>query len=263
MDIIEALKALDHTNDAHWTVNGAPRLEAVRELTGNAFLRASDIQEVAPGLNRSKASRLAAGQDIAEPEKVIVAPAAPRAVPIDDPQAQQRQADQKGPPTYRVTRGQPFEVSLVGIGRADAPPETAPQASPQAELPEQDVTHSGEAENLVPFNFGATCEYVETDETEEEAVARLQAKLQDLRAVKQEVETAILAISAHLDAIAERNDARSASGGNDAEEFQRYLASENRVREERAQVARLLSANGLDLEQLGSELRGDPINYGK
>ena len=57
----------------------------------------------------------------------------------------QRQADQKGPPTYRVTRWQPFEVSLVdipaddtvGIGRAADAPEVVPRAialdEPQAE----------------------------------------------------------------------------------------------------------------------------------
>lgn len=57
----------------------------------------------------------------------------------------QRQADQKGPPTYRVTRWQPFEVSLVdipaddtvGIGRAADSAEVAPRViaidKPQAE----------------------------------------------------------------------------------------------------------------------------------
>jgi HK97 family phage major capsid protein len=56
-----------------------------------------------------------------------------------------RQGDHKGPPTYRVTRWQPFEVSLVdipaddtvGIGRAADFPEVAPRAvaldEPQAE----------------------------------------------------------------------------------------------------------------------------------
>lgn len=50
-DIVTALKALDPANDAHWTADGLPRLDA---LPGNPSRKA--VTDALPGFNRAKAA---------------------------------------------------------------------------------------------------------------------------------------------------------------------------------------------------------------
>jgi len=52
MTIEQALASLDATDDAQWTAAGLPRLEVVRELTGDASLSREDIEAAAPGFSR-------------------------------------------------------------------------------------------------------------------------------------------------------------------------------------------------------------------
>lgn len=57
-----ALTKLDATNDDHWTGQGLPSVEAVRELSGNKDVSRQDIQALAPKLNREEAKKIAAEQ---------------------------------------------------------------------------------------------------------------------------------------------------------------------------------------------------------
>lgn len=67
MEILEALQALDPTNDEHWTGDGLPATAAVSELRDEKTTRA-DIEGVAPDFNREFAATTPETQ--AEPEPV-------------------------------------------------------------------------------------------------------------------------------------------------------------------------------------------------
>ena len=55
MNITKALAALDPGNDDHWTADGAPRVDAVAALTGNAEVSRQEITDAAPQLTRESA----------------------------------------------------------------------------------------------------------------------------------------------------------------------------------------------------------------
>lgn len=55
MDILEALAALDVSNDEQWTTDGLPKVDAVASLVGNDKLKRSDILEASPDFNRDVA----------------------------------------------------------------------------------------------------------------------------------------------------------------------------------------------------------------
>ena len=50
--LLEGLRTLDPTNDAHWTAEGLPRLAVLEELTGKNVTR-QDVNATAPGLTRN------------------------------------------------------------------------------------------------------------------------------------------------------------------------------------------------------------------
>lgn len=53
MELLQALKSLDVTNDDHWTGAGSPKMDIVKELTGNSELTRDDVTTAAPGLSRT------------------------------------------------------------------------------------------------------------------------------------------------------------------------------------------------------------------
>jgi hypothetical protein len=98
--ILDAVKQLDKANDTHWTADGLPRLEAVRELASDTSLTREQVEAAAPGFKRP--------HEAAEP-----APPAPPAEPTPPPPPPQTPSI---PPTPTVPEG----------------------AAPGAEPPEQD-----------------------------------------------------------------------------------------------------------------------------
>lgn len=53
MDLKEAIASLDARNDDHWTEQGLPRMEVIRELTGTHYSR-KEITEAAPMVTRER-----------------------------------------------------------------------------------------------------------------------------------------------------------------------------------------------------------------
>ena len=51
--ILEALKQLDANNDDHWTTDGHPRLDAVKELMGGTAVSREEVTKAAPAFSRS------------------------------------------------------------------------------------------------------------------------------------------------------------------------------------------------------------------
>lgn len=54
MTLTEALQSLDPANDSHWTGQGLPMVDIVRELAGDENVTRAAINEVAPDLTRDK-----------------------------------------------------------------------------------------------------------------------------------------------------------------------------------------------------------------
>ncbi len=63
-----ALTVLDPDNDEHWTALGAPRVDAVAELTGNAAVTRADLDREMPGLDREVAKQAKAEAEAAPAE---------------------------------------------------------------------------------------------------------------------------------------------------------------------------------------------------
>lgn len=80
-DILQALSSLQPEEDAHWTTDGSPRLEAVAQLLGVPVTRA-EVLAVAPRFSRT--SPLLPPED---PEDVLDAP---QTVTLEDRLAQAR-----------------------------------------------------------------------------------------------------------------------------------------------------------------------------
>jgi hypothetical protein len=53
LDIKEALASLDTQDDALWTADGAPKVDVVAKLVGNADLKRKDITDAAPNFSRT------------------------------------------------------------------------------------------------------------------------------------------------------------------------------------------------------------------
>lgn len=53
-EIVEALKGLDHKNDANWTVHGTPRVAVVQKALGGREVTGEMIQDALPGFKRDE-----------------------------------------------------------------------------------------------------------------------------------------------------------------------------------------------------------------
>lgn len=54
-EILEALQKLDPTDDTHWTDDGAPRMDALQNLTDDKTLTRAQVNDAAPQFSRPKA----------------------------------------------------------------------------------------------------------------------------------------------------------------------------------------------------------------
>jgi hypothetical protein len=59
MNLAEAIASLDPKNDEHWTESGVPKLDVIKELTGQSYSR-KEVTEAAPKVTREA---LLLGQD--------------------------------------------------------------------------------------------------------------------------------------------------------------------------------------------------------
>lgn len=58
--IVEALALLNPADDAHWTSDGAPRVEVVKELVGEPTLQRQHLIQAAPEFTRDSAAKVLA-----------------------------------------------------------------------------------------------------------------------------------------------------------------------------------------------------------
>lgn len=80
--ILNALKALDHKNDDHWTTDGQPRLDVLKAATGDQSVTREAVVAAAPAFNRTAAAAAGvAGPAPAAPAPTVAAPTASTAPP--------------------------------------------------------------------------------------------------------------------------------------------------------------------------------------
>lgn len=114
--IIEALRALDPTNDNHWTADGQPRLDTVKMLASDPSITREAVTLALPGFNRTKSTN------------------GDGAAPLPPP-----------PPKAAQQAAQPVEKASPG--KANGAVEPAPQ--PIEKLESKDVVLSALQEELV------------------------------------------------------------------------------------------------------------------
>ena len=62
LSLEDALKSLDHGDSAHWTKDGLPNLNVIKELTGKQYKRA-EVEKAAPDLVRQDPAEESAETD--------------------------------------------------------------------------------------------------------------------------------------------------------------------------------------------------------
>lgn len=106
--ILNALKSLDHTKDEHWTADGLPRIDVVKQIAGEQAITRDDIVAAAPTFTRANAAAAAPGAAPAAPAAtppVATAPTAP-AAPTAPPAPAKAAA-----PVLRPAKGDPAAIA--------------------------------------------------------------------------------------------------------------------------------------------------------
>lgn len=110
--IIAALKALDTTNDAHWTTDGLPRLETVKYLAKDQSLTRDDVTNAAPGFTRTNT----------ELQDLVAEGGDEQSSPVEEPAETVTGAEGQGAPgeedfpADEAAEAQPGEVESAFIG---------------------------------------------------------------------------------------------------------------------------------------------------
>lgn len=225
--ILDALKALDVSNDNHWTADGLPRLDTIKMLAGDPTLTREKVAFAAPGYIRSAAigyelpAQPPAPQPSAQPPApwaaTTTAPAT--ATPAQpDPQAQPVVKDGGEEGDARFSKNETEQPSLADGG---TPVENEIKAL------EAKVAEEGAAENRLLQSMG-----------------QLELELKKVRARRDEAATAL-------------NRLRPAR--TQAQDIRDYLNRQCQLLEERAVQKKVIAESGLDLKQLAKQLKS-PID---
>src|SRR5215469_13630239 len=89
--LISVLRDLDPADDNQWTPDGEPRLDLVKERTGNNFLTREVIAKAAPDFNRENLRKVKQGETITTKPTVET----PKADPAVDYDKQREELEKK------------------------------------------------------------------------------------------------------------------------------------------------------------------------
>ena len=214
--ILAALKALDVSNDNHWTADGQPRLDTVKMLAADPSLTRDAVTLAAPGLTRATAAGFAYPDTTAAP-----APAADTAVG-------------QGDSTENTATGAGAEATGQGGGDSGAT-----FSDEQAQQPE------------VADGLGSGPDEVPSLEAQlAEAVAHTEKVRQALDMVNTELAASIKREDALRD---EMRKAGPKDTNQDA--IKAYLKAQVTKGAERAARQALIKESGLDLKALARDLK--------
>lgn len=117
MELIEALTELDSENDEHWTAQGLPKMEVLKEMTGVEDMTRSMVDEAAPDYARTHRFDLTVdGSALADPDAgATIDPPAP--APVKGTSEDQEKKDKKALDAIEQLRR---EVDELRIQRGEA-----------------------------------------------------------------------------------------------------------------------------------------------
>jgi hypothetical protein len=232
--IITALKALDVSNDNHWTADGLPRLDTVKMMASDQSLTREAVSEAAPGFTRSTAADfvavdVTAGEQSSSPEGAGGASGGEAATPPVQPGSGEGQGEGSGD------------------GAASSQPAAnADPASPSAEAQPGEVG-GGE---------GRAADEVSSLEAE---LAEAEEKVERIRAFLDEGQRRLKEAQGERDAIQNKLDTLYPQRDSHADAVQAYLASQRRQGELRAARMSAIQESGLNLKELSRSLKA-PID---
>lgn len=227
--ILTALKALDVTNDNHWTADGLPRLDTVKMLASNQSLTREAVSAAAPGFTRATASTYAAQP--AGGETSTPAQAAQPGPQGDNPQGQGGNTPD------------PANASGVAPQSANASEVASNFSGGETEQPEV-------ADRLADGNDEIAALEAELEETSE-YVEQIRVHLNEVLRSFEQARAREDSLREKLDALRPKDD--------DTNAIQAYLASQRRQLEDRAARKKLIRESGLDLKELARDLKA-PID---
>lgn len=232
--VLTALKALDVTNDNHWTADGLPRLETVKMLASDQTLTREAVSTVAPGFTRAKATDFFAAGD----------PAAPPPPPAD-PQAQPPTSTQQGD----QTGGQ------GGNGGAQSPAGAGPQPPASGELTVDASSAQAEPAKVEGPVVSREDEIAALEEELEETVEAVASLRRDMEHVTKMFHDA----RAHEDATRIKLDKLRPKDDN-SNAIQQYLAARAAELTGRGERQLMIRNAGVNLAELSKSISKAPID---
>lgn len=111
--LIKALQQLDANDDNHWTADGSPRIDVLKELIGTPTLSRAEVDIVAPGFNRAAAANGQYPQFQDTPETAPESPTAPETPPQDTtPQPAPEKPAEKPPESKETVDKETYEAEV-------------------------------------------------------------------------------------------------------------------------------------------------------
>lgn len=219
--ILEALAKLDPGNDNHWTAEGAPRIETLRLLAGDASITRDQVTAADQSFNREAAKATKRAQAEADAEKA---------------EAQRKEAEALAMQTNVNANGDLTGTPEVPNTGTAAPGELkaldGTTANPNADSDNQGAQLSAE---------DAAAAFNETFEEEQEQLRkRIESGddyLSQLMAQKDDLEKQIAEVTSKLDGLKSRVKSKEPSHREQQMVIQQALAASQARREARAETA--------------------------
>jgi len=222
MDIKQALQYLDPNDDAQWTTEGLPRLEAVAALVGKP-VRRQEVTDASPQFNRAMA-----GNEGLKEDGVGEGPAAASTQHVDAGSVDAGEAQQAN------------SVAPAAVSPASPPQQPPPPSIPEGESvlerPAREILGSRELTERALQELG-----------EKIRVASEKKKLVDEEVRKLNEQNAILTM--HMDRMTKADHGRT------GRDISAYLETQKKVREDRAKRAQAFIAQGTTAKDVADQLR--------
>jgi hypothetical protein len=230
MEIKQALQYLDPNDDALWTNEGLPRLEAVATLVGRT-VRRQEVTDAAPEFNRTAALHAAIKEE-------DVGDGAPAAAPQRGDDAPD-DAVEDGKPAVPATAGASPAASLAASQQKAPTPHTAPPVAPgqrALDMPTAQVLRS------LPLT--------------QQALEELGEKIQVLAAQKRDIDEQLAKLNTQNEFLTmHMHRLNKVDHGRTQRDIGEYLERQNEVRAARAQRAKAFISGGTTIKDVQEMLR--------
>lgn len=264
--IIEALKALDTTNDNHWTTDGLPRLETVKFNAADQSITREQVNQAAPGFTRSNPVTPVGDNDGSTDGRSETGTGE-----TADETTNTGTADEPG---ATRTVGQTTDVAATGIVTVPGTGDSGAAGGQESTLsggndtPHEDGA-AGAPNETVPGDEASEAQQPEVevgDEDDADEESALEAELEEAEAEVQYLIQQRDRLLAHLQQVSEARDLLQArvdkqkAATPQAVVIQDYFKSQDKIRASRLAARQALSESGLTLKDLSKAIGSAPID---